>query len=204
MENKNADMLGITGVGVCKGFGEKQVLNGVDFFFPYGKTSVIQGKSGCGKTTLLRIIAGLEDLDSGSINGVDKSRVAVLFQDDRLLPWLTAQKNVEAVIRDKARKGLATEILTELGLGDAKDLCSYPAELSGGMSRRVAIARALAYLAVSEGEILILDEALRGLDEENVANTVSVIKKYSAKKTVISVTHELSALETDAAVKLVL
>ena len=204
MENKNVRPHGITGVGVYKSFGEKQVLNGVDFFFPYGKTSVIQGRSGCGKTTLLRIIAGLEGCDSGSISGVDKKQVAVLFQDDRLLPWITAQKNVEAVIKDKTKKALATEILAELGLGDAKDLCAYPAELSGGMSRRVAIARALAYFTVINCEVLILDEALRGLDEENVANTVSVIKKYSRQKTVLSVTHELSALEADATVKLIM
>ena len=189
---------GIVCDNVSKSFGQKRVLDGFSYTFPIGQTTVIVGASGCGKTTLLRIIAGFEAPDSGSILGVDRGDIAFLFQEDRLLPWLTALKNVEIVIKQTEKKPLAREILTALNLGDEKDLSSYPNELSGGMARRVAIARTLSYLVASECKVLILDEALRGLDKDNIDNTVQVIKRYSEKKTVISVTHNLSALEKDA------
>ena len=189
---------GIVCDNLSKSFGQKRVLDSFSYTFPIGQTTVIVGASGCGKTTLLRIIAGFEAPDSGSVLGVDRGDIAFLFQEDRLLPWLTALKNVESVIKQKEKKRLAREILTALNLGDEKDLSSYPNELSGGMARRVAIARTLAYLVASECKVLILDEALRGLDKDNIDNTVQVIKRYSEKKTVISVTHNLSALEKDA------
>ena len=189
---------GIVCDNLSKSFGQKRVLDSFSYTFPIGQTTVIVGASGCGKTTLLRIIAGFEAPDSGSVLGVDRGDIAFLFQEDRLLPWLTALKNVESVIKQKEKKRLAREILTALNLGDEKDLSSYPSELSGGMARRVAIARTLAYLVASECKVLILDEALRGLDKDNIDNTVQVIKRYSEKKTVISVTHNLSALEKDA------
>jgi NitT/TauT family transport system ATP-binding protein len=169
------------------------VLDNLTAAFPKGKISVIRGASGCGKTTLLRIIAGLEKADAGLIEGIDQKRVSFLFQEDRLFPWLSAKQNVEAVIKDKNKKALAIELLCELGLEN--ELNSYPSQLSGGMNRRVAIARALAY----DFDLLILDEALKGLDEKSVENTVRVIKKYSLGKTVLSVTHVPSALEENAA-----
>jgi ABC-type nitrate/sulfonate/bicarbonate transport system ATPase subunit len=140
------------------------------------------------------MIAGLEKPDSGLIEGIEGKKTAFLFQDDRLFPWLTALQNVEAVITDKSRLPLARQILTELGLGSEKDLRSYPSELSGGMLRRVAIARTLAYGA----DVLIFDEALRGLDVANIENTVAVIKKYTAALTLISVTHTPSDIEAEA------
>ena len=171
-----------------------------------GKLSsfILWGPPGCGKTTLLRIISGLEEADSGTLYGVLPSEIAFLFQEDRLLPWLTALKNVESVIKDKEKTPLAKEILTALNLGDEKDLSAYPSELSGGMARRVAIARALAYLVANDCSVLILDEALRGLDKGNVDNTVEVIRRYSQGKTVISVTHNPSALEESAAKTLIM
>ena len=177
---------------VSKAFGEKQVLKDFSCEFPFGQISAVMGASGCGKTTLLRIIAGLEKADSGEISGLNGKKISFLFQEDRLFPWLTVRKNVEAVIKDKEKKSLAMQILTELGLENELDL--YPRQISGGMARRVAIARALAY----EYDILILDEALRGLDAQNVEKTADVIKKYSAGKTVISVTHNPSSLEANS------
>ena len=179
---------------VSKSFADKTVLSNVSFTVKGGSTAVIQGASGSGKTTLIRIIAGLIKPDSGSVNGITPDKVSFLFQDDRLFPWLTALQNVEAVIKQKDGKMLARELLDMLGLGSAADMNAYPSELSGGMNRRVAIARALAY----DSELLILDEALRGLDEANTENTISVIKQYSRGKTLISVTHKLSSLESDA------
>lgn len=185
---------GIRLENVSKSYGEKKVLDNLSLFIPYGSVTAVTGGSGCGKTTLLRLICGLEKADSGTISGVSKKEVSVLFQEDRLLPWLTALENVEAVIKDKKEKPLAAQILSDLGLGDKKDLSSFPAELSGGMMRRVAIARALAY----KSKVLILDEALRGLDEKNFENAASVISRYRDGRTVISVTHVMSSIEENA------
>lgn len=198
MENSKNNYPYIECSGITKSYGDKLVLDGFSCKFAHGQTSAVKGDSGCGKTTLLRIIAGLETADAGTVNGVLPSDISFLFQEDRLLPWLTAQKNVEAVIKNKSKLPLAKEILTALNLGDEKDLSSYPSELSGGMARRVAIARALAHLVANDCTVLILDEALRGLDKDNVDNTVNVIKRYSENKTVISVTHNPSALEEGA------
>ena len=188
---------GIVCEGITKSFGEKEVLRDFTFTFPYGSVTAIMGSSGCGKTTLIRIIAGLETADSGTVKGVKREDIAILFQEDRLLPWLTALKNVETVITDKSRRGLAKEMLEALGLS-GKDTELYPSELSGGMARRVSIARALCYLEANEKSVLILDEALRGLDKENLEKAVGIIKRYAKGKTVISVTHNRSSLEENA------
>lgn len=176
-------MDGIKAEKLSKSYGDKKVINEMSFFIPYGSCVQICGASGKGKTTLLRLIAGIEDPDSGTISGADKGEISFLFQDDRLLPFKTVLENVSIVIKEKSRKNAAREILEELGLG--KELDAYPHELSGGMRRRVAIARALVY----DRNILILDEALRGLDEGNLLRTAEVIEKHSEGKTVIFVTH---------------
>lgn len=183
---------------ISKKFGEKIVLKDFSFSFPYGEISVIGGASGCGKTTLLRIIASLEKADTGEVLTAPQSKISYLFQEDRLFPKLSVKKNVEAVIEDKQKKPLASEILCELGLKN--ELNRYPSELSGGMKRRVAIARALAY----GGDILLLDEAFKGLDEQNAENAADIIKKYAKGKTIISVTHTPSTLEKNASVRLLL
>ncbi len=178
-------MDGIRVEKIYKSYGEKQVLSNLSFFMEYGGVYRIIGGSGCGKTTLLRLICGLEKPDSGIITGAKREDISYLFQEDRLLPWLSAVKNVEIASRDKNRRALAEKLLSELGLDKEKDLRLLPSELSGGMSRRVAIARAL----IRDAKILILDEALRGLDDENRARCAEVIGRYSKGKTVIFVTH---------------
>ena len=147
---------------VSKSYGEKQVLSNFSFSMEYGGVYRIIGASGCGKTTLLRLICGLETPDDGIITGAKLEDISYLFQEDRLFPWLSAVKNVEIASKDKNRRALAKKLLSELGLDKEKDFHLLPSELSGGMSRRVAIARAL----IKNSEILILDEALRGLDDE--------------------------------------
>lgn len=170
---------------VSKSYGEKQVLSNFSFSMEYGGVYRIIGASGCGKTTLLRLICGLETPDDGIITGAKLEDISYLFQEDRLFPWLSAVKNVEIASKDKNRRALAEKLLSELGLDKEKDFHLLPSELSGGMSRRVAIARAL----IKNSEILILDEALRGLDDENRARCAEVIGRYSKGKTVIFVTH---------------
>lgn len=146
----------ITLANVSVRFDGRSVIQNRTLSIPLVGTTVISGPSGCGKTTLLRVLMGLQKPDSGSVTGLGNRKLAVVFQEDRLLPWLTARENV-AVVSDEAA---ASAWLGRLGLGDALD--QRPATLSGGMKRRVAIARALAY----GGDVLLLDEPFTGLDDE--------------------------------------
>lgn len=136
-------------------YGEKKILENVSFAFPSAVTC-IEGPSGCGKTTLLRLIAGLEKPDSGLISGVP-FKISFLFQEDRLLPWFTAEENIRAVL-PKGRKQEAAAWLSAVELSQEAE--KRPENLSGGQRRRVALARALAY----DGSLLILDEPFKGLD----------------------------------------
>ncbi len=169
---------------ISKSFGEKEVLRNLSFTVNHGEVIQIIGSSGIGKTTLLRLLCGLEKPDAGEIFGVSKTDISFLFQDDRLFPELNALENISIVIKDKSKKEKARRLLSDLGLNE-KDILLYPSELSGGMRRRVAIARALAY----DKPVLILDEALRGLDMENAENAARVIERESVGKTIIFVTH---------------
>ncbi len=140
--------------------------------------TVIRGASGAGKTTLFRLLLGLEQPDSGKITGMQGRKPAVVFQEDRLLPWATALENA-AMGSDEAR---AKNTLERLGLGE--NLCQLPRELSGGMKRRVAIARALAY----GGDILFLDEPFTGLDEDN--KRIAAQAMLEAKIPILVITHD--------------
>lgn len=133
-----------------------------------GPAAVLMGPSGCGKTTLLRLVAGLLKPDAGEIRGAE-GPVSFLFQEDRLLPWASAEENVEAVL-PKERRGEAREWLRKVELPE-EGFSSLPGNLSGGQQRRVALARALAY---GEG-LLILDEPFRGLDAELTGRMIGLI-----------------------------
>lgn len=123
--------------------------------------TAIAGKSGCGKTTLLRTIAGLITPESGSVSSV--GRVGMVFQEPRLLPWFTVERNLLSVLRSRKMPRREMDERIRQALCDV-DLAGcakkYPAELSGGMKMRVSIARALVY----RSDILLLDEPFNGLD----------------------------------------
>lgn len=142
---------------VSKSYGEYTVLRSFSAEIPLEGVTVIRGASGAGKTTLFRLLLGLEHSDAGEIRGMNGRKPAVVFQEDRLLPWANALEN--AALGSNAEK--AERTLKMLGLSE--NMSQLPRELSGGMKRRVAIARALAY----GGDILFLDEPFTGLDEEN-------------------------------------
>lgn len=132
-----------------------------------GRITCITGPSGCGKTALLRLLAGLEKPQSGTITGVP-DRAAVMFQEDRLLPWCSALRNIAAVLpvehADKAEFWLKKVELEAVA-------ASLPENLSGGQIRRVALARTLAF----GGGILLLDEPFKGFDPELTRRMVALI-----------------------------
>ena len=171
-----------------KAFGEKQVLKNLNWTIPEGSTSVIMGPSGGGKTTLLRILLGLEQADSGTVSGLEGKRLSAVFQEDRLCENVSAVSNLRLVNPALSRKS-AESMLAKLGLGDA--LRQPVRELSGGMKRRVAIAHALC----TEYDVLLADEPFKGLDEETKRRTMEFFSESVQGKTVIIVTHDPSEAE---------
>lgn len=173
---------------VSKSFGKKAVLRDVSADFPQGSTTLITGPSGIGKTTLLRIISGLEVADSGRVVHDGNAVISFMFQEPRLFPWLSAIKNVSVV---GGSSDASEQLLRELGMEGALEL--KPAELSGGMQRRVAIARTLLYPA----DIFLFDEPFAGLDPSSAAVAANVISRYTVGGTVIIVSHDRSMLPAD-------
>lgn len=147
----------------------------------------IIGPSGCGKTSLLYAIAGLLPLASGTLErGVPIEKIAIMFQQDRLLPWKNVLENVLLGLS----KNYADEAISLLdGMGLSSVMQHYPHELSGGMRQRVALARAL----IRNPNILLLDEPLASLDEQQREMLQDDIKEYviSRSITLLLVTHSL-------------
>lgn len=166
-----------------KAFGDNIIFKDFSYEFPNNKVVCISGKSGIGKTTLLRLISGLEKADKGGI--IVNGSVSFLFQENRLLPWLNAEENIACVLNgnkdDKLKRAAA--LLESVGLkGNEKQEIS---NLSGGMKRRVAFARAIA----PQPDILLLDEPFTGLDDETRLELTRIVKDYSENHLVIMVTH---------------
>ena len=168
---------------LSKTFDGHSVLKNYAGEIPLCGITVIRGASGAGKTTLFRLLLGLEKPDAGEITGMQRRKPAVVFQEDRLMPWATALENA-ALGSDEAR---AKNALERLGLGE--NLNQLPRELSGGMKRRVAIARALAY----GGDILFLDEPFTGLDEEN--KRIAAQAMLEANMPILIITHDEAEAE---------
>lgn len=173
---------------LSKSFGTKQIFKDYSAQIETGKTTFILGPSGCGKTTLLRLLSSLERPDSGSITGLESETFSFVFQEDRLIPTLTALENVLFVGADPMN---AARLLDAVGLENEKN--ARPFSLSGGMKRRIALARALAKPGFS---VLFLDEPFTGLDEKTAEDIRSLLKAETQGKTVIAVTNN----EADAKV----
>ena len=166
---------------VSKSFGEKVVLRDFSLEVAEGERVCLLGPSGGGKTTLLHLIAGLIEPDSGEI-ARPEGKISIVFQEYRLLPWLTAEENITETTG--CPKALARELLTAMELGEEAD--GYPEDFSGGMKQRVSIARALA----RDSSLLLLDEPFKGLDEGLRERVIREVDRYAAGRTVLLVTHD--------------
>lgn len=172
-------------------YAKTPVFRDVTWQLPDHGVVCLWGVSGCGKTTALRLLAGLEKPQKGKVNGAN--RVSMVFQEDRLLPWRSALENVTLV---GAEQSVARDILSTLGLSDA-EMMEPPAHLSGGQQRRVALARALAV----PSDLLLLDEPFNGLDEGTWQDVVPLIRKAAESRPVVLVTHIREQVQAlDAAV----
>ncbi len=170
-------------------------LDNINLNIEEGNFVSIIGGSGCGKSTMLRIIGGLENQYNGQVivNGSSVTKASrdkgFIFQDHRLLPWLTVKENIQFSLPDSQKNNieLIKENLELVGLSDFEN--AYPKQLSGGMAQRVAIARALA----NKPKILLLDEPFGALDAITRMNLQEQILKIWRKEkiTMIIVTHDI-------------
>ncbi len=168
--------------GISHSYADHPVLTSVDLTVEPGARMALMGPSGCGKTTLLRIALGLLDPAEGIVKNTFRKTVAV-FQEPRLLPWRTALENVNLVLGDgKSTLETAKKHLCQMELADALD--KYPRELSGGMQQRVSLARAMA----AEGDLLVLDEPFKAMDEALRKQVMELVSRTDAA--ILLVTHE--------------
>lgn len=166
-------------------YGGKQVLQNFSLALPCSGVTALRGPSGCGKTTLLRILAGLERPQKGRISGILPRDTALLFQDNRLLPWRTVEQHIADVI-PRERRGAVRPWLELVELAGEEG--TYPSALSGGMGRRLALARCLAL----GGRLYLLDEPFTGVDPARAKRILERLKERSLS--VLLVSHEESVL----------
>lgn len=172
---------------VSLSYGDLRVLRDVTLRLDPGDRIAVMGPSGCGKTSLLRVIAGLQSPDSGTVK-LAARRLSFVFQEPRLLPWLTAEENVRLVLPDAHQGEDAAAWLSRFGLGDAAD--KLPAELSGGMQQLVSLARAL----VCTPDFLLLDEPFKALDAAAKQNAIATVSD-GTDAAIILVTHDACEAE---------
>ncbi|MHC5372836.1 ABC transporter ATP-binding protein [Enterococcus sp. LJL120] len=175
-------------------YGEKKILEELSFSFEAGRSYVLLGRSGIGKSTLLSLLKGFEKPAAGEIiyQGTTPEAVEIVFQDLFLFPWQTVFQGVELPLKiqrlakDKRREKV-NSLLTELGLTEFKE--QYPAALSGGQKQRVAMARGL----VTNPDYLLLDEPTSSLDQETkeMAQELILREQQKRKNTLITVTHDI-------------
>jgi phospholipid/cholesterol/gamma-HCH transport system ATP-binding protein len=199
---------------LSKSFGEQRVLDRIDLEVARGETLTVLGRSGTGKSVMLKLLIGLQRPDSGEIeiNGEEitmmqldelnriRKRVGFLFQNAALYDSLTAEENVAFPLRrhtemtDGERRDRVSELLSRVGMDEARE--KMPADLSGGMKKRVGLARALAL----DPEIMLLDEPTAGLDPIAASEINELIRELQRERNISSivVTHDMRSVETVA------
>lgn len=171
--------------GVTRRFGDHVVLDGLDLSLAPGGVTALMGPNGSGKTTVARLLLGLDRPDGGAVEGLDGRPRSAVFQEDRLCPQLSAVDNVRLVLGRGADRGAVLEALAAVGLEDAA-VHAPVRELSGGQRRRVAIVRAV----LADAELVVLDEPFTGLDQAVKPVTMAWVRDRCAGRTVLLVTHD--------------
>lgn len=166
-------------------YGGKVVLDRFSLEIPAAGLTALSGPSGCGKTTLLRVLAGLAVPEEGTVSGVNPGRTALLFQEDRLLPWRTAAQHISDVL-PRSRRGEAGRWLAFAELAGEEN--ARPAALSGGMARRLALARC----AALGGELFLLDEPFAGVDPDRAGRILHRLRELGAP--IVLATHQPQVL----------
>ena len=173
--------------GLTKRFGEKTLFENLTLTVE--GPAVLWAPSGWGKTTLLRILMGLEHPDSGTVQGV--GRVGAVFQEDRLCPQLTAVQNVELVLAEEKTEYKKKIVSDFQRIGyDAEALALPARKLSGGQKRRAALLRAL----WAESDTLLLDEPFTGMDPATMKKAAALLKERCGGKVVLLATHDREAI----------
>ena len=168
---------------LTKSYGPKLALPPFSCTLEAGEIVCLLGQSGCGKTTLLRLLLGLETPTGGTVTGLP-DRISAVFQEDRLCPAFSAVTNVSLALGRRATKEEIVALLTALGLGDA--LTKPVRELSGGMQRRVSIARSL----LMDADLYLMDEPFKGLDEDTKRIVMDAVLERTRGRTLLTVTHD--------------
>lgn len=187
--------MGILIENLTKRFGEKTVISELTCSLPDKGIVKVCGSSGAGKTTLMRMISGLDTDYSGCISGC--GTVSYLFQEHRLFPWLSAVDNVAVAafaVADQEAKAIAEKMLMRLGFS-AEEAALKPSKLSGGMKQRVSIARAL----LKKSDIIILDEPTKELDTALVDTVKGLILEAAESRLVLLVSHDSTLDDIDFA-----
>lgn len=174
---------------IWKSYGDRVILRDVSLAVEPGETLCVMAPSGGGKTTLLRLLLGLEPPDRGSITLPGAGRWSAVFQEDRLLEHLDARGNLRFALGGGYDEIRARALLEELGLAEAEG--RQVREYSGGMRRRLALARAL----LAPGDCLALDEPFTGLDGENRARCWACIRREAGERPTVLVTHDMADAE---------
>ena len=174
--------------------GEAEILKNFSAEFPEHQVIAVSGRSGCGKTTLLSVLLNLLPADSGEIHGFQKP--SAVFQEDRLLPYLTAAKNIS--VAAGCTETAAEKALLQVGF-DPEDLKKNAVQLSGGMARRVSIVRAM----LTSGDAVLLDEPFKGLDDLTREKVMQFVKENLKNRTTILVTHDPRDAKDLAAAKII-
>lgn len=171
---------------LIKRFDDRLVLSNFNYTFESSGIYLLRGKSGVGKTTLLRILAGLDTEYEGEISPL--TSVSFSFQEHRLFPWLSALKNAEVSLLNTSetyKTKRAEEMLASLGF-TPHDMKLKPSELSGGMQARVSLARAF----LKDSDLLLLDEPTKELDSALVRKVCELINSFAEHRLVIISTHD--------------